>query len=413
MKNIRQLICSMLKIGTIGFGGGNALIPIIEQEVVVNKKMITKEEYDSIVTMGNITPGAMVIKVAAGIGQIIAGTKGMFLAAAAVSLPGAFILILLLSGMSLVGTEVLGQIQLLFIGIATFIVYTLTKYIFNNINSTHNNGKMWLTIGIIGIVFVLNNFISTLVILVVSYIVLILCGMIKCKNDSREVRNFQTRRFVIDTAVLLFVLIAISIPALVIVPGFINYIINGLISCFVSFGGGSAYLTAAEGFFVETGMISEGDFYGSIVTTVNILPGSTLGKMLSGVGYYVGLGQGGIETGIIAAWSGFCCGLSGSCIVVLFAQNMFFKFVGRNTFVLLKRWIRIVVSGLMGSVIIGLFSQCLGVAVQYNCPRMLVVIEMLIIYLINVCLDMKFKNNMWFCVVISSIVALCMGNIIM
>lgn len=38
MCNIKALIISMLKVGIIGFGGGNALIPVIEQETVTEKK---------------------------------------------------------------------------------------------------------------------------------------------------------------------------------------------------------------------------------------------------------------------------------------------------------------------------------------------------------------------------------------
>ena len=34
MKEIKTLLSSMIKIGLIGFGGGNAMVPVIEQEVV-------------------------------------------------------------------------------------------------------------------------------------------------------------------------------------------------------------------------------------------------------------------------------------------------------------------------------------------------------------------------------------------
>ena len=44
--DIVRLGLSMLRIGTIGFGGGNALIPVIEKEVVENGKLVTKREYD-------------------------------------------------------------------------------------------------------------------------------------------------------------------------------------------------------------------------------------------------------------------------------------------------------------------------------------------------------------------------------
>ena len=48
----------MFKIGCIGFGGGTALVPVIESEVVYEKKLIDKEEYTKDVIVANITPGA-------------------------------------------------------------------------------------------------------------------------------------------------------------------------------------------------------------------------------------------------------------------------------------------------------------------------------------------------------------------
>ena len=40
------LMVSMLKIGCVGFGGGSALIPVIEKEVVEEQGLVQKEEYD-------------------------------------------------------------------------------------------------------------------------------------------------------------------------------------------------------------------------------------------------------------------------------------------------------------------------------------------------------------------------------
>ena len=42
---MKKLLATMFKIGCIGFGGGTALVPVIESEVVYEKKLIDKEEY--------------------------------------------------------------------------------------------------------------------------------------------------------------------------------------------------------------------------------------------------------------------------------------------------------------------------------------------------------------------------------
>ena len=46
---IRGLMQAMLRVGVIGFGGGNALIPVMEKEFVTKKLYVTKEEYDEAV----------------------------------------------------------------------------------------------------------------------------------------------------------------------------------------------------------------------------------------------------------------------------------------------------------------------------------------------------------------------------
>lgn len=63
---------------------------------------------------------------------------------------------------------------------------------------------------------------------------------------------------------------------------------RSIVSVLMSFGGGDAYLVIADGLFVDD-MVSEDTFYNNIISVVNILPGSILGKTLSCVGYYFGL----------------------------------------------------------------------------------------------------------------------------
>ena len=56
MKKQFTFIESMIKVGVIGFGGGNALIPLLEQEVVNEKKLVSKDEYDKSVIAATLTP---------------------------------------------------------------------------------------------------------------------------------------------------------------------------------------------------------------------------------------------------------------------------------------------------------------------------------------------------------------------
>ena len=73
-------------------------------------------------------------------------------------------------------------------------------------------------------------------------------------------------------------LVICSMPALINNANIVEFIGKGIISAFMSFGGGDAYLTIADGLFVDTNMVTESQFYGHIVSVVNVLPGSILCK---------------------------------------------------------------------------------------------------------------------------------------
>jgi len=82
-----------LKIGTFTFGGGIVIIPMIENEVVNNYSWLTKAEFIDAVTLGQITPGPIIIS-ATFIGYKVCGLVGAIIATASVILPS-FIMICL------------------------------------------------------------------------------------------------------------------------------------------------------------------------------------------------------------------------------------------------------------------------------------------------------------------------------
>ena len=101
LKKLKTLIFSMIKVGCMGFGGGNALIPVIEEEAVKDKKLVSCQEYDRTILAATLTPGALPVELAAGIGYASCGKKGMVAGSVAMALPGALLTILLLMLMEL------------------------------------------------------------------------------------------------------------------------------------------------------------------------------------------------------------------------------------------------------------------------------------------------------------------------
>ena len=83
MKNFSRFILKMFKIGCIGFGGGSALIPVMEREFIgtddAHRKLDTKENFDKDILIASLTPGALPVELASSLGWRNFGAKGMLL----------------------------------------------------------------------------------------------------------------------------------------------------------------------------------------------------------------------------------------------------------------------------------------------------------------------------------------------
>ena len=90
-----ELFISYLKIGFFGFGGGYAMLSLIQNEVVVRHGWIPAAQFPDIVAVSQITPGPIAINSATYIGYTVAGFWGSVVATVAVSLPSLTIMVLL------------------------------------------------------------------------------------------------------------------------------------------------------------------------------------------------------------------------------------------------------------------------------------------------------------------------------
>ena len=94
-KNVLDLALSYFKIGLFTFGGGLAMIAILQHEYVENRKWIEKDEFESMVAIAESTPGPVAINCATYIGYRVAGILGAIVATVAVCIPSFFIIYLI------------------------------------------------------------------------------------------------------------------------------------------------------------------------------------------------------------------------------------------------------------------------------------------------------------------------------
>lgn len=95
-KKFLPLFLTFLKIGAFTFGGGYAMIPLIQKEVVEKKKWMTDEDVLEIVAIAESTPGPIAINAATFVGYKTAGFGGALLSTVGVVLPS-FIIIVAIS----------------------------------------------------------------------------------------------------------------------------------------------------------------------------------------------------------------------------------------------------------------------------------------------------------------------------
>ncbi|QAY68525.1 chromate transporter [Paenibacillus protaetiae] len=90
------LFWTFCRIGPATFGGGYAMIPLIEQEAVHNKKWISPEDMNELLSLAGSAPGGVGVNAAALIGFRQAGIAGAAAAVAGIALPS-FAIVFMLS----------------------------------------------------------------------------------------------------------------------------------------------------------------------------------------------------------------------------------------------------------------------------------------------------------------------------
>ena len=95
-KSLLILLFSFLKIGAFTFGGGYAMIPLIQKEIAEKRKWVTDEDILDIIAIAESTPGPIAINSATFIGYKTCGVLGSFFATLGVVLPS-FVIIMIIA----------------------------------------------------------------------------------------------------------------------------------------------------------------------------------------------------------------------------------------------------------------------------------------------------------------------------
>lgn len=92
MKELIDLFVTFSKVGIMTFGGGYAMLPILQREIVETKKWATSEEVIDYFAIGQTTPGIIAVNTATFIGQKQRGTLGGIIATLGLVFPSYIII---------------------------------------------------------------------------------------------------------------------------------------------------------------------------------------------------------------------------------------------------------------------------------------------------------------------------------
>lgn len=421
MREYLRFLMGMAKVGCIGFGGGTALVPVLEEEFVHRQKLETKKEFDEDVIIAGITPGALPVEVAASIGKHAFGVKGMLSGPVMISLPGIVLAIALFTVFSVVNDAVLGFVNVVSVAATAFIIFLLAHYIVKVFEDCKKGGRGRLlkaslvviavctmvcgdnvekltgmdvtllfrasTIHVLLIAFFFVFFtggVYTVPKLMISFVVSLLfllshgknplianpyavlgieavmsflsaMGLIRAIRSEQRMPGVKRREMAKELLIWFLFLLVFCLPSFLWINGSVLFAGRGMLSSFMSFGGGDAYLTIADGLFVGSGMISEDIYYGQIAVVVNVLPGSVLCKTLAGIGYYFGFEKTGMVIGgLCLAATGLGAGIAASCGLYRAVGYVYQSIHSFSMVRIFERWFRPIFAGLLINLILSL-----------------------------------------------------------
>ena len=184
MNQLLELYWTFVKIGCVTFGGGYAMLPILERELVDKRQWTTMDDLRDYFSIGQCTPGIIALNVSTFIGEKCGGLKGAL--AATVGFLTGPILIILIIAMCLTNFATLPLVQHAFAGIRVCVCVLILQAVL----------RLWkksvvdpFTLGLYIAVFALNALSGQLPVKIPAAVLVILAGFAGVFAANRKNRT--------------------------------------------------------------------------------------------------------------------------------------------------------------------------------------------------------------------------------
>lgn len=376
--SLKDLLSASLKVGVTGFGGGSALIPVIEREYVQQRKLLDDSTFTAHMIVANVTPGALPVKLAALAGSRTRSIFGSLFAAIAMALPGALATVVLLALFSAIGSGAIRLVEFAAVGITVFIAVLLIEYIRKVLRSQN----VALAVAIMLAAYAVTGFNQTtkafasltqlnfsthlpqlnavaLIVLAVA-VVAVVALIARGKHAAAALTPIQSGR-VISPAVVFLAVTAIALGVGAALGGGKFLSLIGF-STVTSFGGGEAYVGVVDGFFLSSGIVDPMHFYGQALPIANALPGSILIKLAAVIGYSFGLEHFGLGYAVLFSVLAFLISVTACCALVMLLMAVYDKAANSAFVQYLGVVILPVICGLLLSTMMAMLNASMEIA---------------------------------------------------
>lgn len=350
--SVRKLLAATFTVGAMGFGGGAALIPIMEREFVQRHKLADDKAFTAHTIIANVTPGAQPVKMSAMVGTHTRPVWAPALAALVVALPGTAATVFLLAMFAALGPAAIRLVEFAAVGISAFIAVLLVEYI-QKVLRTHAKVPsvliMLATFAVVGgnqAIGALGRLFGTgwethfpqltaLHVILIALLAVAVIAFIRRVQPSPEpervVDPASSTRHTLRGALVLAALALAGFGASFLVGAQYPVALVAA-STLSSFGGGAAYIGVADGFFVQSHVVTAASFYGQMVPIANAMPGPVLIKLATAIGYGYGDSVSGPGWGVLVAALAFLVSVC-ACSALAVAFLAVYERVSESPFV--------------------------------------------------------------------------------
>lgn len=140
-----EMFWTFSKIGAFTLGGGFAMVPLMENEIVDKKNWLTKDEFLDIITVAQASPGIFAVDMASHVGYKLKGKLGGVVGALGVICPS--VIIILLIAMFFQQFKSIAWVEKIFMGIRPAVVALIAAPVFSMAKAAKLNLRnLWIPV---------------------------------------------------------------------------------------------------------------------------------------------------------------------------------------------------------------------------------------------------------------------------